>query len=62
MPDSFPHPDPATIRAAILASSPITRLGLTCPNETLQERSADELAREIVERLKADHSQFKLAL
>ena len=62
MPDSSPSLDPASIRAAILASSPVIRLGLACPNEQLRERSADELAHEIIDRLTADASQFKLAL
>ena len=62
MSESSPLPDPASIRAAILASSLVTRLGLACPSEALQERSADELANEIAERLKSDLSQLKLAL
>jgi hypothetical protein len=62
MPESSPLPDPASIRAAILATSIVTRLGLACPSEQLQERAADELAHEIIERLKAEASQLQLAL
>jgi len=62
MPESLPLPDPASIRAAILASPTVTRLGLACPSEQLRERAAGDLAREIVERLQAEQDQLRLAL
>ena len=63
MPDSFPLPDAATlISAAILQSPAVTRLGLACPSEQLRERAADDLAQEIIARLRADADQLKLSL
>ena len=62
MPDSLPLPAPATISAAILSASAITRLGLACPSEQARQRAADDLANEIVERLKAERDQLSLAL
>lgn len=62
MSDSTHLPDFASIRAAILASSPVTRLGLACPSEQARERAADDLAHDIVERIKAEHDQLTLAL
>ncbi len=62
MSDSPPTPaQRALIARAILSSSPVTRLALTCPSDQLRERAADDLAGEIVEHLvKAD--QLPLAL
>lgn len=62
MPESIPLPAPAMISAAILSASPVTRLGLACPSEQVRKRAADDLAREIVEHLKADFDQLRLAL
>ena len=63
MPDSIPLPAAASvISAAILQSPTVTRLGLACPSEQLRERAADDLAQEIVARLRADADQLKLSL
>jgi hypothetical protein len=62
MSDSTSLPAPATISAAILAASPVTRLGLACPSERARIRAAEELAEEIVECLRAERDQFRLAL
>ena len=63
MPESFPPPEAASvISAAILQSSPITRLGLACPSEHMRERAAADLAQEIIARLIIDASQLKLSL
>lgn len=62
MADSTHLPDFASIRDTILASSPITRLGLACPSEQARERAADDLARDIAERLSTERNQLKLAL
>lgn len=62
MPESIPLPAPATISAAILSASPVTRLGLACPSEQARQRAADDLAQEIVARLKAERDQLTLAL
>lgn len=64
MPDSLSEPalSRAAIASAILSSSPVVRLGLACPSEPLRERAAHDLAGEIIERLKADFDQLRLAL
>jgi len=62
MPAESPLPTPATISAAILSASAVTRLGLACPSEQARQRAADDMALEIVERLKSDWDQLKLAL
>ena len=64
MPDSHPLSalSRSAIASAILSTSPVVRLGLACPSEQLRERAADDLAGEIIERLKADASQLTLAL
>jgi hypothetical protein len=60
--DSLPLPAPAIIAAAILSASPVIRLGLACPSEPARQRAADDLALEIVERLRIDRDQMTLAL
>lgn len=61
--DSNPLPvSRAAIASAILSTSVVTRLGLACSSEPLRERSADELAGEIIERLMAEAAQLTLAL
>jgi hypothetical protein len=60
MPDSPSLPAPATISAAILSTSAVIRLGLACPSEQARQRAADDLAQEIVERLKIERDQFAL--
>ncbi|THD35698.1 MAG: hypothetical protein E7773_10145 [Sphingomonas sp.] len=62
MHDSNPLPAPAVIAAAILNASAVTRLGLACPSEQARQRAADDLAHEIVERLKVERDQLRLAL
>jgi len=62
MPDSSPLPAPATISAAILSASAVTRLGLACPSEQARQRAADDMALEIVERLKAERDQLTFTL
>jgi len=63
MPESSPTPaQRALIARAILSSSPVTRLALACQSDQLRERAADDLAREIAERLEAEANQLPLAL
>lgn len=62
MSDSPPLPAIATIAAAILSASPVTRLSLACPSEQARQRAADDLALEIVECLRIDRDQMTLAL
>ena len=62
MPDSPPLPACASISAAILSASAVTRLGLACPSEKARQRAADDLAHEIVERLKAERDQLTFEL
>lgn len=63
---SHESPPPAlsrsAIASAILSASPVVRLGLACPSEQLRERAADDLAGEIIEHLKAEACQLRLAL
>jgi hypothetical protein len=63
MPESSSTPalSRSTIVNAILSSSPVTRLAITCPDERLRERAADELAGLIIERIRAD-DQLRLAI
>ena len=61
MPDSLFDPAADAIRSAILSASAVTRLGLACPSEAARERAADDLTQQIVERLKLERDQLRLA-
>lgn len=60
--DSPPPASQAAIAAAILSASTFSRLAIAAPDARLRERGAEDLAREIIERLASDASQLTLAL